>query len=108
MLRSHVLSCLSSNYLFLDDSDEGSDIVIDHNSIEIATSSENGQHGDNLQLQSENYETNSNKSPAVEEEQRNSVRHINIYMMKSIILFNIVRNKILTILLRSLNVSKKN
>ena len=108
MLRSHVLSCLSSNYLLLDDSDEGSDIVNDHNSIEIATSSEKGQHGDNLQLQSENYETNSNKRPAVEEEQRSSVRHINIYMMKSIILFNIVRNKILTILLRSLNISKKN
>ena len=81
--------------------------VNDHSSIEIPTSSENGQHGDNLQLQSENYETNSNKRPAVEEEQRSSVRHINIYMMKSIILFNIVRNKILTILLRSLNISKK-
>ena len=74
-----MLSCLSSNYLLSDDSDEGSDIVNDHSSIEIATSSENGQHGDNLQLQSENDETHSNESPAVGEEQQNSVRDINIY-----------------------------
>ena len=56
VLPSHVLSCLSSNYLLSDDSDGGSDIVNDHNSIEIPTSSENGQHGDNLQPQSENVE----------------------------------------------------
>ena len=79
VLRSHVLSCLSSNYLVLDDSDEGSDIVNDHSSIDIATSSENGQHGDNLQLQSENEEIHSNESPPVREEQQNSVREINIY-----------------------------
>ena len=48
VLRSHVLSCLSSNYLLSDDSDEGSDIVNDHGSIEFPVSSENGQHGDNL------------------------------------------------------------
>ena len=48
VLRSHVLSCLlSSNYLLSGDSDEGSDIVNDHSSIKIPTSSENGQHGDN-------------------------------------------------------------
>ena len=79
VLPSHVLSCLSSNYLPSDDSDGGSDIVNDHNSIEIPTSSENGQHGDNLQPQSENVEIHSNESPAVGEEQQNSVRHINIY-----------------------------
>ena len=74
-----MLSCLSSNYLLSDDSDEGSDIVNDHSSIEIPTSSENGQHGDNLQLQSENEEIHSNESPPVREEQQNSVREINIY-----------------------------
>ena len=79
ILSSHVLSCLSSNYLLLDDSDEGSDIVNDHSSIEIPTSSENGQHGDNLQLQSENEEIHSNESPPVREDQQNSVREINIY-----------------------------
>ena len=79
VLCSHVLSCLSSNYLLLDDSDEGSDIVNDHSSIEIPTSSENGQHGDNLQLQSENEKIHSNESPPVGEEQQNSVREINIY-----------------------------
>ena len=62
------LSFLSSNYLLSDDSDEGSDIINDHSSIEIVSSSENGQHGDNLPLQSENDETNSNESPAVGEE----------------------------------------
>ena len=76
---SHVLSCLSSNYLLSDDSDEGSDIVNDHSSIEIPTSSENGQHGDNLQLQSENDKIYSNESPPVREEQQNSVREINFY-----------------------------
>ena len=40
---------------------------------------ENGQHGDNSQLQSENDETHSNESPAAGEEQQNSVRDINIY-----------------------------
>ena len=74
-----MLSCLSSNYLLSDDSDEGSDIVNDHSSIEIPTSSENGQHGDNLQLQSENEEIHSNESPPVREDQQNSVREINIY-----------------------------
>ena len=74
-----MLSWSSSNYLLSDESDEGSDIVNDHSSIEIATSSENRQHGDNLQLQSENDETHSNESPAVGEEQQNSVRDINIY-----------------------------
>ena len=39
---SHVLSCLSSNYLLSDGSDESSDIVKDHSSIEILTSLENG------------------------------------------------------------------
>ena len=78
-LRSHVLPCLSSNYLLSDDSDEGSDIVNDHSSIEIPTSSENGQHGDNLQLQSENDKIYSNESPPVREEQQNSVREINFY-----------------------------
>ena len=68
VLHSHVLSFLSSNYLLSDDSDEGSDIINDHSSIEIVSSSENGQHGDNLPLQSENDETNSNESPAVGEE----------------------------------------
>ena len=90
-LRSHVLPCLSSNYLLSDDSDEGSDIVNDHSSIEIPTSSENGQHGDNLQLQSENEEIHSNESPAVREE------HIIQYC----------KNKISTILLRSFSISKK-
>ena len=75
----HVLSCLFSNYLLLDDSDKGSDIVNDHSSIEIPTSSENGQHGDNLQLQSENDKIYSNESPPVREEQQNSVREINFY-----------------------------
>ena len=42
VLYSHVLACLSSNYLLSDDSDEGSDIVNDHCIIEIHTSSENG------------------------------------------------------------------
>ena len=79
VLRSHVLSCLTSNYLVLDDSDEGSDFVNGHSSIDIATSSENGQHGDNLQLESKNDETHPNESPAVGKEQQNSVRHINIY-----------------------------
>ena len=68
VLRSHVLSCLSSNYLLSDESDEGSDIVDDHSSIEIPTSSENGEHGDNLQLQSENEEIHSSESPPVREE----------------------------------------
>ena len=61
---SHVLSCVSSNYLLSDDSDESSDIVKDHNSIEILISLENGQVGDNLQLQGENEEINSNENPA--------------------------------------------
>ena len=74
VLLSHVLSYLSFNYLLSDDSDEGSDIVNDHRNIEILTGSENGQHGDNLQLQSENDEIHSNESPAVGEEQQNSVR----------------------------------
>ena len=74
-----MLLCLSSNYLLSDDSDERNDIVIDHSSIEIPASSENGQHGDNLQLQSENEEIHSNDSPAVGEEHQNSVRDINIY-----------------------------
>ena len=65
VLRSHVLSCLSSNYLLSDESDEGSDIVNDYSSIEILTSSENGQHGDNLQLQNENEEIHCNESPPV-------------------------------------------
>ena len=74
-----MLLCLSSNYLLSDDSDERNDIVSDHSSIEIPASSENGQHGDNLQLQSENEEIHSNDSPAVGEEHQNSVRDINIY-----------------------------
>ena len=74
-----MLSCLSSNYLLSDDSDEGSDIVNDHSSIEIPTSSENGQHGDNLQLQSENEEIHSNESLPVGEKQQNSVIKTNIY-----------------------------
>ena len=78
-LRSHVLSCLSSNYLLSDDSDEGSDIANDHSSIEILSSSKNGQHGDNLQLQGEIVEIHSNESPPVGEEQQNAVRDINIY-----------------------------
>ena len=41
--------------------------VNDRSSIEIPTSSENGQHGDNLQLQSENEEIHSNESPPVRE-----------------------------------------
>ena len=73
------MSYLFFNYLLSDDSDEGSDIVNDHSSIEIPTSSENGQHGDNLQLQSENEEIHSNESPPVREDQQNSVREINIY-----------------------------
>ena len=56
VLYSHVLSCLSFNYLLSDDSVEGSDIVNDHCIIEIPTSWENGQHADNLQLKSENEE----------------------------------------------------
>ena len=48
-----MLSYLFFNYLLSDDSDEGSDIVNDHRSIEILTGSENGQHGNNLQLQGE-------------------------------------------------------
>ena len=74
-----MLLCLSSNYLLSDDSEERNDIVSDHSSIEIPASSENGQHGDNLQLQSENEEIHSNESPAVGEEHQNSVRDINIY-----------------------------
>ena len=74
-----MLLILSSNYLLSDESDEGSDIVNDHSSIEIRTSSENGEHGDNLQLQSENEEIHSNESPPVREEQQNSVREANIY-----------------------------
>ena len=72
-------SYLSSNYLLSDDSEEGSDIVNDHRSIKIPTSSENGQHGDNLQLQSENEEIHSNESPPVGEEQQNYVRETSIY-----------------------------
>ena len=79
VLLSHVLSWLSSNYLLSEDSERGSDIVNDHSRIGIPTSSENGQHGDNLQPQSENEEIHSNESPAVGEEQQNSVRDINIY-----------------------------
>ena len=74
-----MLLIISSNYLLSDESDEGSDIVNDHSSIEIRTSSENGEHGDNLQLQSENEEIHSNESPPVREDQQNSVREINIY-----------------------------
>ena len=37
------------------------------------------KHGDNLQLQSKNEEIHFNESPAVREEQQNSVRDINIY-----------------------------
>ena len=62
-----MLPCLSFNYLLQDESDEGSDIVIDDSSIEIPTISENGQHGDNWQLQSENEEIHSNESPPVRE-----------------------------------------
>ena len=69
VLRSHVLPCLSSNYLLSDDSDEGSDIVNDHSSIEIPTSLENRQRSDNLKLQRKNEEIHSNESPAVGEEQ---------------------------------------
>ena len=61
---SHVLSCLSPNYLLSDDSDESSDIVKVHSSIEILISLENGQVGDNLQLQSENVEIHFNESAA--------------------------------------------
>ena len=53
--------------------------VNDHSSIEIPTSSENGQHGDNLQLQSENEEIHSNESLPVGEKQQNSVIKTNIY-----------------------------
>ena len=49
-------------------SDEGSDIVNDYSSIKIPISSENGQHGNNLQLQSENKEIHTNESPPVEKE----------------------------------------
>ena len=70
VLRSHVLSCLSPNYLLSDDSDEGSGIVSDHSSIETLTSSENGQYGNNLQLQSENGEIDSNKSTPVGEDNK--------------------------------------
>ena len=73
-----MLSCLSSNHLLSDESDERSDIVNDHSSIEIPANSENGQHGDNLPLQSENEEIHSNENPPVGEEQQNSVREINI------------------------------
>ena len=45
VLGSHVLPCLSSDFLLSDDSDESSDIVNDHSSIESPTDSENGQHG---------------------------------------------------------------
>ena len=55
---------LISNYLLSDDRDEGSDIANDHSSTEIPTSLENGQNGDNLELQSENEEINSNETPA--------------------------------------------
>ena len=79
VLRSHGLSHLFSNYLLSDESDEGSDVVNDHSSIEIPTSSENGQYRDNLQLQSENEEIYSNENPPVEEEQQNSVKEIKIY-----------------------------
>ena len=72
---SHVLSCLSSNYLLSDDSDESSDIVKDHSSIEILISLEKGQVGDNLQQQSENEEIHSNESPAA---------WIQTFLMKSI------------------------
>ena len=48
------LSYLSPNYLLLDYNDEGSDTVNDYSNIDIPTSSENRQHDDNLQLQSEN------------------------------------------------------
>ena len=75
-LCSHELPYLSPNYLLLDDSDEGSDTVNDYSSIEIPTSSENRQHDDNLQLQSENKKKS---SLVVREEQQNSVRDINIY-----------------------------
>ena len=61
---SHALSCLSPNYLLSDDSDESSDIVKVHSSIEILISLENGQVGDNLQLQSENEEIHFNESAA--------------------------------------------
>ena len=60
-----MLLIISSNYLLSDESDEGSDIVNDYSSIEILTSSENGQHGDNLQLQIENEEIHCNESPPV-------------------------------------------
>ena len=72
-----MLPCLSSNYLLSNDSDEDSDIFSDHSSIEIPTSSENGQHCDNFQLQSENEDIHSNESLAVGEEQQNSLRGIN-------------------------------
>ena len=62
-----------------DESDEGSDVVNDHSSIEIPTSSENEQYCDDLQLQSENEEIYSNEDPPVEEEQQNSVKKIKIY-----------------------------
>ena len=74
-----MLSCSSSNYLLLDDSDGGSEIVNYRSSIEIPTSSENGQHGDNLQPQSEIEEIDSNESVPVWKEQQNSVRDINVY-----------------------------
>ena len=70
------MSCLSPNYLLLDDSGEGSDTVNDYSSIEIPTSSENRQSDNNLQLQSESKKKSSH---SVREEQQNSVRDINIY-----------------------------
>ena len=71
-----MLSCLSSNCLLSDEGDEGSDIVNDYSSIEILASSENGQHGDNLQLQSENEEIHCNESPPVIQEQQNRNKHL--------------------------------
>ena len=70
------MSYLSPNYLLLDYNDEGSDTVNDYSNIDIPTSSENRQHDDNLQLQSENKKKS---SLVVREEQQNSVRDINIY-----------------------------
>ena len=72
---------LISNYLLSNDRDEGSDIANDHSSIEIPTSLENGQNGDNLELQSENEEIRSNETPAESllQKQQNSVRDIIIY-----------------------------
>ena len=64
-------SCLFSNYLPSDDSDECGDIVNDHSSIEIPTSSENRQHGDILQLENGNEEIHSIGSLAAIGEQQN-------------------------------------